>query len=159
FPAFYIGFIAVAIVAAIALKNTAFYTSLVLAAKLKRRIAVRLRDDLFRRLHSADLDLFDRLPGGELANVFLVETYRTTVAVDAMLALIQRSSIAFFYVGALFFLSWALTVLVVLLAVFLGSALSFVYGRLKSAGVELTDLNHRMAGTLGQSFSGGALVR
>jgi ATP-binding cassette, subfamily B, bacterial MsbA len=158
-PAFYIGFIAVAIVAAIALKNTAFYTSLVLAARLKRRIAVRLRDDLFRRLHRADLDLFDRLPGGDLANVFLVETYRTTVAIDAMLALIQRSSIAVFYIAALFFLSWTLTSLVVVLAVGLGSALSFVYGRLKTAGVELTDLNHRMAGMLGQSFSGVRIVR
>jgi len=158
-PAFYIGSISVAIVAAIAAKNLAFYTSLVLAARLKRRIAVSLRNDLFRRLHRADLDLFDRLPGGDLANVFLVETYRTTVAVDAMLALIQRSSIAFFYVAALFYLSWALTTLVVVLAVAIGSALSFIYSRLKSAGVELTDLNHRMAGALGQSFSGVRIVR
>ena len=158
-PAFYIGAIAVAIILSVALKNAAFYTSLVLAARLKRRIAVRLRDDLFRRLHRADLDLFDRLPGGDLANVFLVETYRTTVAIDAMLALIQRTSIAFFYVAALFFLSWSLTSLVVLLAVALGGALSFVYGRLKSVGVELTDLNHRMASMLGQSFSGVRIVR
>jgi subfamily B ATP-binding cassette protein MsbA len=158
-PAFYIGSIAVAIVLSVALKNAAFYTSLVLAARLKRRIAVRLRDDLFRRLHRADLDLFDRLPGGDLANVFLVETYRTTVAIDAMLALIQRTSIAFFYVAALFFLSWPLTTLVVFLAVALASSLSFVYGRLKTVGLELTDLNHRMAGMLGQSFSGVRIVR
>ena len=158
-PAFYIGFIAVSIVGAIALKNVAFYTSLVLAARLKRKIAVRLRDDLFRRLHNADLDLFDRLPGGDLANVFLVETYRTTLAIDAMLALIQRTSIAFFYVAALFFLSWPLTTLVVMLAVLLGSTLSFVYGKLKSAGVELTDLNHKMSSAIGQSFAGVRIVR
>jgi subfamily B ATP-binding cassette protein MsbA len=158
-PAFYIGAIAVAIVLAVALKNAAFYASLVLAARLKRRIAVRLRDDLFRRLHRADLDLFDRLPGGDLANVFLVETYRTTVAIDAMLALIQRSSIALFYVAALFFLSWPLTALVLALALALGGALSFVYGRLKTVGIELTDLNHRMAALLGQSFSGVRIVR
>jgi subfamily B ATP-binding cassette protein MsbA len=158
-PAFYIGAIAVAIVAAVALKNAAFYASLVLAARLKRRIAVTLRDDLFRRLHRADLDLFDRLPGGDLANVFLVETYRTTVAIDAMLALIQRSSIALFYVAALFFLSWPLTALVLALALGLGGALSFVYGRLNAVGIELTDLNHRMAALLGQSFSGVRIVR
>jgi subfamily B ATP-binding cassette protein MsbA len=158
-PAFYIAAIALAIVAAVALKNVAFYTSLVLAARLKRRIAVSLRDDLFRRLHRADLDLFDRLPGGDLANVFLVETYRTTVAIDAMLALIQRTSIAAFYIAALFFLSWPLTTLVLVLAVALGSALSFIYGRLKSVGVELTDLNHRLAALLGQSFSGVRIVR
>lgn len=158
-PAFYIAFISIGIVAAIALKNVALYTSLVLAARLKRRIAVRLRDDLFRRLQGADLDLFDRLPGGDLANVFLVESYRTTVAVDAMLALIQRTSIAVFYIGALFFLSFTLTMLVVALAVGLGRTLSFVYGRLKTTGVELTDLNHRLASVLGQSFSGIRIVR
>ncbi|HEY7498535.1 MAG TPA: ABC transporter ATP-binding protein [Vicinamibacterales bacterium] len=158
-PAFYIATIAAAIVGAIALKNAAFYTSLVLAARLKRRISVSLRDNLFRRLHGADLDLFDRMPGGDLANVFLVETYRTTVAVDAMLALLQRTSIAVFYVAALFFLSWPLTTLVVALAVGLGTSLSFVYGRLKTAGVELTDLNHRIASALGQSFAGIRIVR
>jgi len=158
-PAFYIAIIALAIVAAIALKNVAFYTSLVLNARLKRHVAIRLRNDLFRRLHGADLDVFDRLPGGDLANVFLVESYRTTLAVDGMLALVQRTSIAVFYVAALFFLSWPLTMLVVALAVSLGSSLSFVYGRLKRVGIELTDLNHRLATLVGQSFSGIRIVR
>jgi subfamily B ATP-binding cassette protein MsbA len=158
-PAFYIGTIAVTIVVAIALKNLAFYTSLVLNARLKRHVAVALRNDLFRRLQRADLDVFDRMPGGDLANVFLVESYRTTLAVDGMLALIQRTSIAGFYVAALFFLSWPLTMLVVGLAVALGSSLSFVYGRLKRVGVELTDLNHRLSSAVGQSFAGTRIVR
>jgi len=158
-PAFYIGTIAVTIVGAIALKNLAFYTSLVLNARLKRHVAIALRNDLFRRLQIADLDVFDRMPGGDLANVFLVESYRTTLAVDGMLALIQRTSIAGFYVAALFFLSWPLTLLVVGLAVALGSSLSFVYGRLKRVGVELTDLNHRLSSAVGQSFSGIRIVR
>jgi subfamily B ATP-binding cassette protein MsbA len=148
-PAFYIGAIAVTIVCAIALKNLAFYISLVLNARLKRHVAIGLRNALFRRLQIADLDVFDRMPGGDLANVFLV----------GMLALIQRTSIAGFYVAALFFLSWPLTVLVVGLAVALGSSLSFVYGRLKRVGVELTDLNHRLSSAVGQSFSGIRIVR
>jgi ATP-binding cassette, subfamily B, bacterial MsbA len=158
-PAFYIGAIAATIVLSIALKNLALYTSLILTARLKRRVAVALRDDLFRRLHRANLDLFDRMPGGDLANVFLVETYRTTVAVDAMLGLLQRTGIAIFYVGALFFFSWMLTTLVVALAVGIGSALAFVYGRLKTAGVELTELNHKMSSALTQSFAGIRIVR
>jgi subfamily B ATP-binding cassette protein MsbA len=158
-PSFYIGAIAATIVISIALKNLALYTSLNLTARLKRRVAVALRDDLFRRLHGANLDLFDRMPGGDLANVFLVETYRTTVAVDAMLGLLQRTSIAVFYVGALFFFSWMLTTLVVALAIGIGSALAFVYARLKVAGVELTELNHKMSSALTQSFAGVRIVR
>jgi ABC-type multidrug transport system fused ATPase/permease subunit len=156
---FYIVVICAAIVCAIAAKNLAYYLSQVLAASLKRRVSVSLRDALFDRLQRADLDLFDRSPGGEIANLFLVETYRTTMAMDALLASIQRSSIALFYVVALFYLSWPLTALVVALAVALGAALSFVYGRLTTAGVELTDANHRMATALTQSFAGVRIVR
>jgi subfamily B ATP-binding cassette protein MsbA len=158
-PGFYVGILCLAIVCAIAGKNVAAYLSQVLAAGLKRRVAVSLRDALFARVQHADLDVFDRSPGGEIANVFLVETYRTTLAIDALLAMMQRGSIALFYLAALFFLSWPLTALVLALALALGGAISFVYRRLARAGAELTDLNHRMAAALGQSFAGVRVVR
>ena len=159
-PAFYIGTIAVSIVAAIALKNVAFYTSLVLAARLKRRIAVApARRPVPPPAHRRSR-LFDRMPGGDLANVFLVETYRTTLAIDAHAGadpahehrvLLRRGA-----------------VLPLVAADDAGRrprgrararSLSFVYGRLKSAGVELTDLNHRLSSAVGQSFSGIRIVR
>jgi subfamily B ATP-binding cassette protein MsbA len=122
-------------------------------------VAVRLRDALFRRLHIADLDLFDRSPSGEIANVFLVESYRTTVAVDVLVSTLQRVSIALFYLFALFYISWALTLLVLALATGIAATLAFVYGRISSAGVEVTDLNHRLAALLTQSFAGVRVVR
>ena len=158
-PAFYVGAVCVAIVAAIAAKNVAAYLSQVLAADLKRRVAVRLRDALFQRLHVADLDVFDRSPSGEIANVFLVESYRTTVAVDVLVSTLQRVSIALFYLFALFYISWALTLLVLALATGIAATLAFVYGRISSAGVEVTDLNHRLAALLTQSFAGVRVVR
>jgi ATP-binding cassette, subfamily B, bacterial MsbA len=157
--AFYIGVICVGVVGAIGAKNVASYTSQALAARLKRRITVLMRDQLFARLHQADLDLFDRSPAGEIANLFLVETYRSTLAVDALLATIQRSSIALLYLTLLCYFSWTLTALVVGLGLALGGTLAFVYRRLTSAGVELTNLNHRMATVLTQSFAGIRIVR
>jgi subfamily B ATP-binding cassette protein MsbA len=158
-PGFYVGVICAAIVVAIAAKNVAAYLSQVLAADLKRRISITLRDALFRRLHTADLDLFDRSPGGEIANVFLVETYRVTLAVDVLVATLQRSSIGLFYLCALCYISWPLTLLVLALAGAIGSVLTFVYRRITSAGVELTELNHRIASLLTQSFAGVRIVR
>jgi subfamily B ATP-binding cassette protein MsbA len=158
-PAFYVAVICTAIVVSIAAKNAAAYVSQVLAADLKRRISIRLRDALFRRLHSADLDLFDRSPGGEIANVFLVETYRVALAIDVLLATLQRSSIGLFYLGALFYISWPLTLVVLALAGAIGSVLAFVYRRITSAGVDLTELNHRIAALLTQSFAGVRIVR
>ncbi|MBW8713831.1 MAG: ABC transporter ATP-binding protein, partial [Acidobacteria bacterium] len=157
--AFYVVVICGAIVVAIAAKNAAAYISQVLAADLKRRIAITLRDALFRRLHSADLDLFDRSPGGEIANVFLVESYRVTLAIDVLVSTLQRSSIGLFYLSALFYISWELTLLVLALGGGIGSVLTFVYRRITSAGVELTDLNHRIASLLTQSFAGVRIVR
>ena len=158
-PAFYVAVVCVAIVVAIAAKNAAGYTSQILAADLKKRISIKLRDALLRRLHTADLDVFDRSPGGEIANVFLVESYRMALAIDVLVATLQRTSIACFYLGALFYISWSLTLLVLALAGAIASALAFVYRRITSAGVELADLNHRIAAVLTQSFAGVRIVR
>jgi ATP-binding cassette, subfamily B, bacterial MsbA len=158
-PAFYVAVICAAIVVAIAAKNVAAYAAQVIAADLKKHISITLRDALFRRLHSADLDLFDRSPGGEIANVFLVETYRVALAIDVLVATLQRSSIGLFYLGALCYISWPLTLLVVALAGAIGGVLAFVYRQITSAGVELTELNHRIASLLTQSFAGVRIVR
>jgi ATP-binding cassette, subfamily B, bacterial MsbA len=158
-PAFYVGVCCVAIVLAIGLKNFAAYIAQMFAARLKRRVATSLRGALFIRLQGADLDLFDQRPAGEIANIFLVETYRTTVAIEAAVGFAQRASIALFYVGALFYISWPLTSIVVVLGLALGGALGAVYRRLGHAGTRLTDLNHRVSTILEQSFAGVRVVR
>jgi ABC-type multidrug transport system fused ATPase/permease subunit len=158
-PAFYVALICIAIVLAIAAKNASAYMSQVLAADLKRRISINVRDGLFRRLHTAHHDVFDQSPGGEIANLFLVESYRMTLAIDVLVATLQRTAVACFYLGALFYISWVLTVIVLGLAAAIGGVLTFVYRRITTAGVELTDLNHRIATLLTQSFAGVRIVR
>jgi subfamily B ATP-binding cassette protein MsbA len=158
-PAFYVGVFSVAIVAVIAAKNIASYLSQILSSLLKRRIAVNLRDALFSHLQQAPLDLFDSHPAGEIANIFLVESYRATLAIDGTIGLVQRASIALVYLGVLFYISWPLTLLVLGLGSAIGASLSFVYGRLGLAGDEVTEFNHRLAAALQQSFAGIRVVR
>jgi subfamily B ATP-binding cassette protein MsbA len=158
-PAFYVGVCCVAIVLAIAAKNVASYAAQLFSARLKWRVATSLRGALFAALQRASLDMFDQRPGGEIANVFLVESYRTTVAIDAAVGFAQRAGIALFYVAALFYISWPLTLLVVGLGLVLSVSLSAVYRRLGHAGTRLTDLNHRLSTVLEQSFAGVRVVR
>jgi subfamily B ATP-binding cassette protein MsbA len=158
-PAFYVGVCCVAIIVAIGAKNIAAYIAQLFATHLRRRVATSLRAALFERLQRADLDLFDQRPGGEIANIFLVETYRTTIAIEAVVSFVQRVGIAVFYVAALFYLSWPLTSLVVALGLGLGAALGFLYRRLGRAGTRLTDLNHRLTSVLEQSFAGVRVIR
>ncbi len=152
--AFYVTTVCSSIILAIAAKNTALYASQILAANLKRQVSVSLRNTLFARLQRADLDVFDRTPGGELSNVFLLETFRATMAIDVLLGMLQRTSIALFYAAALVYLSWPLTILVLALSMALGATLSFVYRRLSRAGEDVTDTNNRLASALAQSFAG-----
>jgi subfamily B ATP-binding cassette protein MsbA len=158
-PAFYVGVCCLAIIAAIAAKNAAAYVASLFSARLKRRVATSLRGALFEALQRANLDMFDRRPAGEIGNLFLVETYRTTVAIEAAVSFAQRAGIAFFYVGALFYISWPLTLLVLALGVAIGGTLGTVYRRLSRAGTRLVDLNHRLSSVLEQSFAGVRVVR
>jgi len=158
-PAFYIVVCCVAIIGAIVAKNIAVFFSNIFSSRLKRRIAVNLRDALFARLHQAPLDLFDSHPAGEIANIFLVESYRASLALDGAIGLMQRASIALVYLGVLFYISWPLTLLVVALGTAIGASLSFTYGRLTRAGTEVTEFNHRLSAHLQQSFAGIRVVR
>ena len=158
-PAFYVVICCMAIIAAIGAKNVAAYIALLFATRLKRRIAISLRAALFERLQRANLNLFDQRPTGEISNIFLVETHRTAVAIEAAVGFVQRAGIALFYVAALFYISWPLTVLVVALGIGLAGALGTVYRRLGTAGTKLTELNHRLSTVLEQSFAGVRVVR
>ena len=158
-PAFYVVICCTAIIAAIGAKNVAAYIALLFATRLKRRISISLRAALFDRLQRANLNLFDQRPTGEISNIFLVETHRTAVAIEAAVGFAQRAGIALFYVAALFYISWPLTILVVALGIALAGALGSVYRRLTTAGTRLTELNHRLSTVLEQSFAGVRVVR
>ncbi|HMC77326.1 MAG TPA: ABC transporter ATP-binding protein [Vicinamibacterales bacterium] len=158
-PAFYIGVYCVAIVVAIAAKNLASFVASLFSARLKRRVGTSLRAALFDAMQRASLDVFDQRPGGEVANIFLVESYRTTIAIEVAIGFVQRGGIALFYVAALFYISWQLTWLVVGLGLAIGGSLAFIYRRLGRAGTRLTDLNHQLSTALEQSFAGVRVVR
>src|ERR1051326_176401 len=115
-PAFYVMVFCALTLGAVAAKNAVYLVSQWLAARLKRRISVNLRQDLFERLHSAELHLFEERSAGDFTNAFLSETYRTISAIDHLLLFGQRASIVFFYVVALFLISWQLTLAAGLIA-------------------------------------------
>src|SRR4051812_34920674 len=118
--AFYVATFCAFTLAAVVCKNIIYIVSQWLAARLKRRISFNLREDLFGRLHSAELHLFEERTAGEFTNAFLAETYRTIAAVDHLLLFFQRLSVAFFYVVALLVISAPLTIATAGLAAVMG---------------------------------------
>lgn len=157
--AYYISAFAIFIVLVIALKNGVLYGSQVLAARLKRRVSINLRDALFEKLHSADLSVFERTTAGQLASLFLTDTVRSIGAVDSLLLLGQRASIGLFYLIALFIISWPLTLLTIFLAATIGGSIAFLYRRLSMKGTQITELNRQLSSRLVESFAGVRVIR
>jgi ATP-binding cassette, subfamily B, bacterial MsbA len=157
--AYYISAFAIFIVLVIALKNAVLYGSQILAARLKRRVSIHLRDALFEKLHRADLSVFEQTTAGQLASLFLTDTVRSIGAIDSLLLFGQRASIGIFYVVALFVISWPLTLLTMFLAAIVGGSIAFLYRKLTLKGAQITDLNRQLSSRLVESFTGIRVIR
>lgn len=155
----YIVILCVLIVAAITLKNVVLYGSNVLAARLRRRITVTVRDELFARLHGATLQVFEQRPAGELSNVFLTETIRLRQFVEGLLLFGQKFSLGLFYVVALLVLSWPLMIATLVIGAIIGATIVFAYRHLVRSGQAITELNQRLSSTLVESFAGVRVIR
>ncbi len=156
---FYVAVFCLFVLAAIIAKNVVLYISQFLAAGLKRRMAVNLRDALYSKLHRAELSLFEHRTIGELANVCFGETGRTIGAIDVLLLLGQRSAIALFYLVALLFISWEMTLMAFGLALGIGGLVSGLHRRMGRLGSTVTEVNQRLNSCLVESFAGVRVVR
>ncbi len=156
---FYVILLCGLIVAAILLKNVVLYGSNVLSARLRRRVLVQVRDGLFTRLHGASLHVFEQRPAGELANVFLTETVRVKLLLEALLLLVQKLTLAALYIVALTVLSWPLMLFTLLIGGIIGVTIIFAYRHLVRSGQEITELNQRLSSSLVESFAGIRVIR
>ena len=157
--AYYIMVFCGLVLGAIITKNAILYLSLFLAARLKRRISVNLRNALYRKVHNAELSLFEQRTAGELTNVCFSEAARTAAIIDLLLLIGQRGSIGFFYLIALLIISWPLTLITVVLAGAIGMIVGGLHRRLSSAGREITEANQRLFSCLMESFAGVRVIR
>ncbi|MEW6303180.1 MAG: ABC transporter ATP-binding protein [Verrucomicrobiota bacterium] len=147
------------VLGAIAAKNMVAFISQMLAARLKRRISVNLRDAVYRKLQNAALSTFEHRTAGELANVCFGETSRTILAVDMLLLMGQRASIGFFYLMMILYISWQLTLLTILLALTIGGLVSWLHRQQAQRGKEVSIINEKLGSCLVECFAGIRVVR
>lgn len=156
---FYVGAFCVLVLLAIVGKNVVLYISQMLGARLKRRISINLRDALFNKLQNAPLSLFEQRTAGEIVDVCFNETGRTNLAVDYLLLIGQRGSIAMLYLGMLFYISWPLTLMTLALGVLMGFSIGFLQRLLAQRGKEVSDNNQQVLTCLQDTFTGIRVVR
>ena len=157
--AFYVGAFCALVLIAIVGKNVVLYFSQMLAARLKRRISINLRDALFVKLQNAPLSLFEQRTAGEITNVCFNETGRTNLAVDYLLLIGQRGSIAILYLAMLFYISLPLTIMTLALGALMGLSIGFIQRMLAKRGKEISDNNQQVLTCLQDTFTGIRVVR
>ena len=156
---FYIFVFCLLVLGAILAKNVVLYASQFLAGKLKRRMTVNLRDSLYRKVHRAELSMFEHRALGELANLCFGESGRTVGALDILLLLGQRAAIGICYLTALLVISWQLTLMAFALSVGIGSLVTGLHRRMGRLGLQVTETNQQMTSCLMESFAGVRVVR
>ncbi|MCD6049042.1 MAG: Xenobiotic-transporting ATPase, partial [Verrucomicrobia bacterium] len=87
------------------------------------------------------------------------ETGRTNCAIDYLLLIGQRASMAILYLASLFFISWPLTLLTLCLGALIGQSVGFIQRKLGQRGKEVSDNNQEVLSCLHDCFSGIRLVR
>ena len=156
---FYVAAFCLAIVAAIAAKNAALIGSNMLGIRLRKRIAWNLSNSLFQRLHRTNLHLFEQRTSGELSAIFFQETGRVLSLVDYLILFSQRLSMGLFYLAMLFYFSWQLTLLTIILAAGIGGAIALLARRLAQSGERVIELNRKISTLVSESFSGIRILR
>ncbi len=156
---FYFALICGLIVVALLAKNLVLFAGQVLTSKLLSRGGMNLRNSLFARLQVAPLQTFESHKAGELAAIFTVESVRTMNALDYLVLFLQRSSIALFMLGYLFFLSWQVSGALVLLVGGMAVMAGRLHQHIKQRGGERGEVFRRLGAYLNEIFAGIRVVR
>ncbi len=106
----------VAIVGLFALRGFAHFASQYALARIANEGMVKLRQQLFERLLSAELSLFSRQSASQLSNTIVYEVQTgSTMLVTALLNLARDSFTVLALMGYLLYLNWSLTLIVLVL--------------------------------------------
>lgn len=157
--AFYTTLLCLLVAGSIIVKNAFIYVSNRIVADMRALALVHLRDQIFRRLQNAPLDLFEKSSSGEMANVLLLDTGRTAYSIEFLVFLCQRTLIALCYLVALLVISWQLSILAGLLACVSGLLLGYTYKVLASSGRELSLAGEKVNTKLMEALGGTRLIR
>ena len=158
-PKFYVGVFCATIVLVVAGKNLVLLISQSLMARLVRKVSANLRLAVFQKLEHTSIHVFEETKGGELGNLFSIETIRTQSTIEFFLMFIQKGLLALFYLTWIVVISWELTLGMFFLVVAIAGVSALLQSRLKGMGDARSEAQRNLFGYLGGIFAGMRVVR
>ncbi len=120
------------------LRSAFLYLSQVYNQRTQLNLANKLRQRIFEQLQALSLSYFTKTRSGELVNSILSEISQIIQLFNVISILITKGAILLLYLISMFFLSWQLTVISLLLFSLLSVGISTLLGKLRKVSFERT---------------------
>ncbi|MES3629938.1 MAG: ABC transporter ATP-binding protein [Longimonas sp.] len=136
------------------LRSAFGYAAAVLATMSRVRIVEDLRMRIVDQLQSVSLSFFSRHRSGDLLNSLMNEIARSATTLGALFTLINEGTMLLVYLGLMFWISWEMSLIVLIFFSVLSYSLTFLIRRVRRHGEKITDTSATFTGALSEFIQG-----
>ena len=136
------------------LRGVLGYAASVLATISRVRIVEDLRMRIIDQLKAVSLSFFSGKRGGDLLNSLMNEITRSTVTLGALFTLINETTMLMVYLALMVWISWELSLLVLVFFGVLSYALTFLIRRVRAHGEHITETSADFTSMLTEFIQG-----
>jgi subfamily B ATP-binding cassette protein MsbA len=154
-----LGFIGIAIFAAIVLKGALNFAHTAFSAYIIESLGHDLRTRLFDQVLTLDIRALDRLGKSRILNALMTESWRTTDALTLLLQIFVSAGTLGVYLTLLLLISWKLTAVVAVLLALLAVTIRVLTRRVQSFGSNITRANTDIASSMVDGVAGAEVIR
>lgn len=156
---FYIGIFCAFIALVVLVKAQVQLVSLKLIARLVMRIVRNLRTDLFVQLQQMDLGVLESRKSGEIASTFTSNIHHSSMAIENLVLMVLRLTVALAYLIAAVSQSWQVATGLGLVVLVVAFSASLLHRRLKRIGIEVVRSHGLLAGQISEATGGIRVIR
>ncbi|MSU34617.1 MAG: ABC transporter ATP-binding protein [Pedosphaera sp.] len=156
---FYIGIFCAFIALVVLVKAQVQLMSLRLIARLLMRIVRNLRTDLFVQLQQMDLGVLEARKSGEIASAFTSTIQQSSMAIENLVLMVLRLTVAMAYLIAAVSQSWQVAAGLALVVFVVAFSASLLHRRLKRIGIEVVHNYRMLAGQISEATAGIRVIR
>lgn len=142
------------IIVATWLRSTFGYFMSVFSIKARARIVEDLRMRIVDQLQAVSLSFFSKARSGEIINVLTNELQRVAQSFGVVMSFIARGSLLLVYVGIMAWISWQLTLLVVVFFALLSLGLSRLIAHIQTSSYAISSTSGAFVSSAAEFING-----
>ena len=141
------------------MRQVLIYIRVVYTASISYRITMKLRNQMFKHYINADMNFYDKFSIGNLVNAMTTEMTSAIIGIMAPLGFVSMLIMGFIYTILLLFISWEMTVIVIVVLLIVIQAPRVWIQESKIMGRDLAGVNTSLSEFLVSRLKSPRLVR